>query len=51
MKLAPDGDPDHSQNLMESKLEQDPPSDSFFLGRSNEHCLHNPANGLIDKWS
>ena len=46
----PDGDPDHSQNLMGSKLDQDP-SPVFLSQRSNEQFLHNPTNKQTDKQS
>ena len=45
--LYPDSDSDHSQNLMGSKLDQDP--SDFPLGRSNQQYLHNPASKQTPK--
>ena len=46
----PDGDPDHSQNLMGSKLDQDSSSD-FLLRKIQSVVFDNPANKQTDKLS
>ena len=37
--LYPDGDPDQSKYLIESKLDQDPPSDIFQVDSSSSICV------------
>ena len=46
-----DPDPDHSQNVMESKLDQDLSSSFFHVEPTSSICLILLTNKLQDKWS
>ena len=49
--LDPDGDSDRSQNLMGSKLDQDPSSDFFHEDPTSSICVILLTNKQLNNWS